>query len=172
MKIRAAVAALVATAVLALGQPVFAADLKVGVVDLQKVIETSKTGQVIQGQLKAEKDKMEADLKKKSEEIEGLRQRLEREAMVMSKQALEEKEREGRIKVNDFKQLQKKYRADLQELEIRLMSELKQQVTTLLEEIGKKEGYILIISNIAVLYAPNSVDITDTLIKKLNAKAR
>jgi outer membrane protein len=172
MKIQAALTMLVAVTVLASVHPAAAAGLKVGVVDLQKVIDTSKPGQAMQGQLKAEKDKLEADLKKKGDEIEELRQRLERETMVMSKEAKEEKEREGRIKVNDFRQLQKKYRADLQALELQLMGQLKQQIGGLLEEIGKKDGYTLIISNIAVLYAPDSVDITDTLIKKLNAKAK
>ena len=172
MKIQTTLQLLVAMAALAWVHPAAAADLKVGVVDLQKVIESSKPGQAMQGQLKAEKDKMEAELKKKGDEIEELRQRLERESMVMSKEAREEKEREGRIKVNDIKQLQKKYRADLQGLELKLMGQLKDQISGLLEEIGKKEGYVLIISNIAVLYAPNSVDITDTLIKKLNAKAK
>ena len=172
MKIQTTLQLLVAMTALAWVHPAAAADLKVGVVDLQKVIESSKPGQAMQGQLKAEKDKMEAELKKKGDEIEELRQRLERESMVMSKEAREEKEREGRIKVNDIKQLQKKYRADLQGLELKLMGQLKDQISGLLEEIGKKEGYVLIISNIAVLYAPNSVDITDTLIKKLNAKAK
>ena len=172
MKIQTTLQLLAAMTVLAWVHPAAAADLKVGVVDLQKVIESSKPGQAMQGQLKAEKDKMEAELKKKGDEIEELRQRLERESMVMSKEAREEKEREGRIKVNDIKQLQKKYRADLQGLELKLMGQLKDQISGLLEEIGKKEGYVLIISNIAVLYAPNSVDITDTLIKKLNAKAK
>ena len=37
----------------------------------------------------------------------------------------------------------------------------------LVEEIGKKNGYLLIISNIGVLYAPNQIDITDQIIRKL-----
>ena len=53
--------------------------------------------------------------------------------MVMSKESREEKEREARIKLNDFKNLQKKYRGDLQELEKKLVSELRDDTISLVD---------------------------------------
>jgi outer membrane protein len=90
--------------------------------------------------------------------------------MVMSKEAREEKEREARIKLNDFKSLQKRYRSELQNLEKKLIEKLKDDVFELVHKIGKKEGYLLIISKIGVLYSPSTIDITDQLIKQLNKK--
>ena len=149
----------------------FAADVaKIGVIDLQKILETSASGKAIQNQLKKEKDKMEADLKKKGAEIENIRKRLEREAMVMGKEKREEKERESRIKINDFKSLQKKYRMNLQKLEGKLMTQLKGDIDEVVGEMGKKEGYLLIVNKLGVVYAPNSIDITDKVIGKLNSK--
>ena len=146
-----------------------AADVaKIGVVDVQRVMETSNAGKSAQAQIKQQKDKMETDLKAKGAEIEEIRQRLEREAMVMSKESREEKEREARIKLNDFKTLQKRYRTELQQLEKRLVSQLRNDTITLVNEIGKKEGYLLIISRVGVLYSPKTIDITDQLIKRLN----
>ena len=162
---------LVLACVALFGLPDFslAADVaKIGVVDLQRVMETSDMGKSAQAQIKQQKDKMETDLKDKGAEIEQIRQRLEREAMVMSKESREEKEREARIKLNDFKTLQKKYRNELQQLEKRLVSQLQKDTIALVDEIGKKEGYLLIISRVGVLYSPNTIDITDQLIKRLN----
>jgi outer membrane protein len=88
----------------------------------------------------------------------------------MSKEKREEKEREIRIKLNDFKSLQKRYRTELQSLEKKLVNALLKDVSTLVEEIGKKEGYLLIIDNTGVMYSPGSIDITDKLIKELNAR--
>ncbi len=113
---------------------------------------------------------METDLKTRGAEIENIRKRLERESMVMSKETREEKERDYRIKINDFKTLQKKYTTDLQRLEARLMGQLKTDVQQLVDEMGKKGGYLLIVNKIGVLYAPNSIDVTDQLIQKLNSK--
>jgi len=149
----------------------FAADVaKIGVIDLQKILETSAFGKSIQAQLKAQKEKMESDLKQKGSEIEKISKRLERESMVMSKDMREEKEREQRIKINDFKSLQKKYRSDLQKFEAQLMNQLQSDIKELVDEIGKKAGYLLIINKYSVIYSPSSIDITDELIKNLNAK--
>ncbi len=149
----------------------FAADVaKIGVIDLQKILETSSIGKFIQSELKTQKDKMEADLKKKGAEIENIRKRLERESMVMGKEMREEKERESRIKINDFKTLQKKYRSDLQKLEGGLMNQFKADIDEIVKAMGKKEGYLLIINKFGVIYSPNSIDITDKVIGKLNAK--
>jgi outer membrane protein len=149
----------------------FAADVaKIGVIDLQKILESSTAGKSIQAELKKEKDKMEIDLKKKGTEIENIRKRLERESMVMGKEMREEKERESRIKINDFKTLQKKYRSDLQKLEGGLMNQFKADIDNIVKAMGKKEGYLLIINKFGVIYSPNSIDITDKVIGKLNAK--
>jgi len=164
-------AVLFLTNIFLIAQISFAADVaKIGIVDLQKVLETSSPGKSAQAQIKEKKDNMEQDLNQKGAELEKLRERLERESMVMSKETREEKEREIRIKLNDFKSLQKKYRTELQDLEKKLVTELQDDVFTLVGEIGKKQGYLLIISKIGVLYSPNSIDLTDKLIQQLNDK--
>jgi outer membrane protein len=133
-------------------------------------LETSAAGKAIQAELKKENEKMGADLQKKGAEIEKIQRRLERESMVMSKEMREEKEREQRIKVNDFKTLQKKYRSELQKVQVKLMQQLQTDVTTITREIGKKEGYLLIMDKRGVIYAPRSVDLSDKLIRQLNKK--
>lgn len=148
-----------------------AADVaKIGVANLQRVLETSNQGKSAQEEIKKQKDQMELELKQKGGEIEELRKQLERESMVMSKEKREEKEREIRIKINDFKSLEKRYRAQLQNLEKKLVNALLKEVSSLVEEIGKKEGYLLIINNTTVLYSPGSINITDQLLKELNAR--
>ena len=148
-----------------------AADVaKIGVANLQRVLETSNPGKSAQDEIKQQKDKMEQELQQKGGEIEELRKQLERDSMVMSKEKREEKEREVRIKLNDFKSLQKRYRTELQRLEKKLVNTLLRDVSNLVEEIGKKEGYLLIINNTGVMYSPGSIDLTDRLINELNAR--
>ena len=152
------------------GHAVAADVAKIGIVDLQRVLETSNPGKSAQAEIKKQKETMEQELKGKGAEIEQLRMQVERESMVMSKEKREEKEREYRIKLNDLKSLQKRYRSELQELEQKLVTGLRNDVYALVEEIGKKEGYLLIINNFSVMYAPGSIDITDQLIKQMNEK--
>jgi outer membrane protein len=159
-----------AVALVLLALPVSAADVaKIGIVDVQRILETSTPGKNAQAQIKAVKEKMEQDLKMIGSEIDELRKRLEREAMVMSKEMRDEKEREARIKLNDFKTKQKRYRTELQSLEKELLAKLQDDIMKLVADIGKKEGYLLIINKFGVMYSPNSIDITDKLIQQLNA---
>ena len=145
---------------------------KIGVVDFQRILEVSSAGKSAQAEIKSQGEKMEADLKKKGTELEELEKRFKREALVMSREMSEEKEREFRIKINDFKSLEKKYKEEFKVLNNRLVNRIKKDVFELIEEIGKKEGYLLIIEKheAGVLYSPTTIDITDKLIPQYNEK--
>ena len=144
---------------------------KIGVVDFQRILETSSAGKMAMAEISKRGAKMEADLKRKGEEIEKLRKKLEREALVMSKEMREEKEREVRININDFKSLQKKYMADFKQYEKRLVNRIQKEILEIVAKIGKKEGFLLILEKRegGVLYSPNTIDITDKLIQQYNA---
>ncbi len=145
---------------------------KIGIVNFQRILETSSAGKMAMAEINKRGKKMEADLKKKGGEIEAIKTKLEREALVMSKEMREEKEREIRININDFKSLQKKYRAEFKEYEKRLISRIQKQVFDIIAGMGKKEGYLLIIERreAGVMYSPNTIDITDQLIQKYNSE--
>lgn len=148
----------------------FAADIaKIGVLDAQRVLETSSAGQEARSQIKGKSSTMAEELKSRGSEVEELRKQLEREAMVMSQEKREDKQREYRIKLNDFKGLEQKYRGELKELEQSLIGKIQIDIIKLAEEIGKEEGYLMIVNKPAVVYYPNSIDITDTLIQRYNA---
>ena len=152
------------------GSAVAADVAKIGIVDIQRIMSASDQGKAAKAQIKEKSDKMTQTLKQKGAEIEELKKQFERESMVMGKEKREEKEREFRIKLNDLKSLEKRYRGELQAIEKKLAGEMRKAVYALVEEIGKKEGYLLIINNFDVLYSPGSIDITDQLIKELNAR--
>ncbi len=153
--------------------PSFGADIaKIGVIDFQKILETSSSGKAAQAEIKKKGKKMEADLKKRGSGIEDNKKKLEREALVMSKEMRQEKERELRININDLRTLQKKYMADFKKYENRLVSKMQKEVVEIVKTIGKKGGYLLIIERRegGALYYPNSIDLTDHVIKAYNAK--
>ena len=146
-----------------------AADVaKIGILNMQRVLSASDPGKAAQAEIKTQRDKMLQDLKEKGTEIDALGKQFERESMVMSKEKREEKEREYRIRINDFKSLEKRYNSESQALQKRLLNKIVTDVHALVEEIGKKEGYLLILRSEGVMYSPNTIDITDAIIKQMN----
>ncbi len=157
--------------VLFFGHGLYAADVaKIGVIDFQRILENSSAGKSAQAEINKRGKIMESELKKKGAEIEDNKKRLEREALVMSKEMREDKEREIRISINDFKTLQKKYMKEFKDFENRLVQRIQKQVITLVKEMGKSEGYLLIVEKRSgeVVYMPKTLDITDKLIQKYN----
>lgn len=146
---------------------------KIGIVDFQKILENSVAGKAAQEEINAEGKKMEADLKSKGEEIKALEKKLEREEMVLSKDARDERQREARIKINDFKSLQAKYRNDIKKLEAQALRQIQDDVFDLVKQIAEDGGYLLVLEKRAggVVYFKEGMEITDLVIEKFDQKS-
>jgi len=143
---------------------------KIGVIDFQVIIDTSNAGKRSAVEMKTQGKEMEQTLKEKEAEVEELKKGLEQKALVMSEEAREEKARDLRIKAIDFDSLRKKYLETLKDLNLKLSDRIKEDVFQIVEEIGKREGYLLILERRVggVVYAPNAIDITDRVIDAYN----
>jgi outer membrane protein len=144
---------------------------KIGVIDLQKIIGKSNVGKRSSVEIKSQGKKMEQILKKKEAEIEELRKTVDQKALVMSNEAREAKEQDLHVKINDLKSLQRRYQDILRDLNVSLSKQITKDVFEIVEGIGKRAGYSLIIDRRAggVVYAPNAIDITDKIIEEYNA---
>ncbi len=147
-----------------------AADVaKIGVVDFQRIFKNSSAGKALQAELKSQFNKMQAELEKIKSEIEEIQKNIERQAAVMSKDVREEKKRELQIKIYDFKNLEKKYRSELRKNERIKLMKIQEKALIIAQEIGKKEGYLIIIDKSVALYVPETLDLTDKVIQEYNA---
>lgn len=152
--------------------PVFsmAADMKIGVVDFQRVLRESTPGKAAKAEIEKKGTELEQKLKKEGEELERIRKQLEADALVMSREVRDQKERDFRIKMLDFKENQKKYAMDFKDLETEVIKRVQKDVFQVVEMIGKQGGYTLILERAMLVYHISTVDITDELIKEYNKK--
>jgi outer membrane protein len=146
--------------------------IKIGMIDLQKILELSEAGKAAQMEINIKGKQMETDLKDKGTEIEAIEKEINLESLVMNQKDWEEKQRNKRIKIGDFKALRQKYLNDYKAAESRITGRIQNEVVALLEDIGKKGGYAMIVEKRAggVVYAPSSMDITDSVIRSYNIK--
>lgn len=142
--------------------------IKFGIVDFQKVLETSQAGKAAQEKIQEAGKNMEAELQKLKEEIEQSRKDLQREALVMSKEVREQKERDIRIRINDFKTLQQKYASEFKAREQALIQNIQDEFFELVEKIGEEQGYTLILEKreSAAVYFDEAYDLTEELIRR------
>lgn len=148
----------------------FSADVKVGIVNIQRILNESNAGKAIQAKLNTSKQNMEKDLNAKGQAIEALSQKLERDAGVMSPDMRAEQERQGRAKVNEFRALEATYAQDLQSMEARYLDQIQKELSDVVNNVAQKGNYTIIMNSMSVLYFQKVIDITDEVIKELNGR--
>jgi len=152
---------------------VFAADVaKIGVIDFEKIIKESSAGKLTQQELQKKGAEFQGKLKNEKDSLDAISKSFEREALVLSPEKQQEKEREFRIRVGDFKKMQEDYTKEMRRIEIEKINQLQKDVFQIADDLGKKEGFLLIIERktAGVIYMPATVDITSQVITKYNAK--
>ncbi len=147
-----------------------AAELKIGVVDFQKVVSDSEPGKKFEADLKTEGAQMEAEIEQGKAELKALQEKLERESMVMSEKAKEEKQIEFNVKLSGLQKKQAQFRKDFVGKQRLGIGKFRVEVLQIAKEIGEKEKFALIVSKDALLYMAPAVDITPKVVKALNQR--
>ncbi|MBI2345798.1 MAG: OmpH family outer membrane protein [Deltaproteobacteria bacterium] len=144
---------------------------KFGYVDFQRALNEVEEGRRARTQLKGEFDQKQRQLEAMEAELKGLQTDLEKQRLILSADALREKEEVYRKKVLDLTEKMNAYRAELQGKEVRMTGGILSSLKGIVREIGQKEGYTMILekSQDVVLYSPTDADLTERVIKAYNA---
>ena len=148
------------------------AELKIGIVDLQRALNESSAGKQAKDQFKVEFERVQSSLKHEKDELDRLKDDLEKKSAVL-------KEEQRRTLGEDFERKQRDLRrkledsdAELRKKDTELTGVILRELATVIQEIGKRDGYTLILENSAsaVLYGADSIDVTDEVIRTFDAR--
>ncbi len=145
-----------------------AATVKIGVVDLQKVLATSTVGQKAQQELEKKMKELQAGFKKDEDELFALQREIEQKSSVWSDEMKREKATAFQQKRRDLVGSQEEARFELTQLEQQLLGPLLDKMRTVLADKGKRGGYTIILPQNAALYFDDKIDLTDTIAKALD----
>jgi outer membrane protein len=166
-------AVLVIVMVLALGSFAFAAEkVKIGVVNLQRVVNESEAGKKATSQLEAVIKERQAKIDEKQVEFEKLQKEMEQKATVLSEDAMKKRKEEIQKKERDLKRLISDSNAELQKLQREKQLGIQKELDALITKIGKDNGYTIILPNEVVLYYDDAMDMTDLVIKDYDETAK
>jgi outer membrane protein len=144
-----------------------AAGSRVAILDVQRVLARSAAGVSAREQLEKDRGAMQKQADGQRSELEKMKDELDKKGQLLSPEARREKQEALERKARDFRRLIDDLQATLQKREEALVSKVLQDLSGLVQKVGKDKGFSLILerSKAGVLYATTDSDVTDDVLK-------
>ncbi len=165
-------AALAGCLALIMAGPALAEDTKIGVVDIDQALNSTEEGKAAREELARKRREAEAKLEPMLERLKELQEEIKSKRFVLSEDALYQKQLdfvESKTELdNKSKELEDKLKVDQE----RLQAPLRKKLIEIVQEIGKQEGFSVILTRggSGMLYSREALDITDLVIERFNKK--
>ena len=151
-----------------------AQEIKIGYVDLQRALNECEAGKKAKEEFKRQVDKMQGGLQRQKEELESLKERLEKKALVIKDEERRNMELDYRRRLRDFERAYKDSQGELQVKDNELTGDILRELQKTIQAYGQREGYTLILENSSstVLYSAQNADLTDRVIVEFDSQHR
>ena len=150
------------------------AQVKIGVVDLQRAINETEDGRQAKRRLKKLFDERQKSLDAKQTNLKAQKDSLERQQDVLSEDALRKKVEKYQADLMDLQNEYMQYQQELSSKEAELTQVILEKMQGILRRIGQTDGYTLIVeaNEGGVVWVPSNLDLTDVLIQRYNKQAK
>lgn len=161
-------AVLVALVFSLLGTNLFADSAKIGVVDLQKIMQTSTQMKTIQEKLESEFKPRRDKLVAVETSLKSDMEKFKRDSAILS--ATQKKDLEKKIVASQqqFERDGQQYQQELSTAHNEAMEGLYSKVRSAISKIAKDEKYDIIVQKDATPFSSETLDVTDKVIKAIN----
>lgn len=146
---------------------------RIAYIDVQRVLARSAAGVAAREQLEREKAGMQKEMDGKRQELEKLRDEMEKKGALLTADARREKQEQFERKRRDAARLADDYQKELEKREQGLLQKVLQDVSGVIERVGKERGYYMIVEKrgAGVIYAAAEADLTEEIIRVYDREA-
>lgn len=149
-----------------LALPAFAqSDVKIGFVNVARILKESAPAVRGQKKLEREFEKRDQELQRMSKQLETMQAQLDKNSTTLSDPERRSSEREMADLNRDFQRKQREFREDLNQRKNEELAAVLDRANKVINQIADSEKYDLIVQE-AVHFSPR-IDITDKVIKAL-----
>ena len=155
-----------------LANPIYAADYKIGYVDLSKILNESPAAKAAQKKLEQEFTPRNKKLEAKAKKINSQKQKLEKESDIMSKDQIESLQRKIMRSERELKRDASEAQEDFKLRRRDELGKIENRLKEVILNIAEGGKYDMIFTNADVTYASDSsaINITSRVLKKFNSK--
>ena len=166
----------VAAVTLAFVLPAGAAELKIGVVEPQKVLDGTKSGKKIKDSLADYVKSRQKIIDMEEEDLKKLEEEVVKQGSVLSAEAKKDKEESFRRKMVEYQRKVSQLNQEVQTKKKEVLDEFNKNLEQVIKGIAEKEKLSLVVeksdngAGALVIYYSPSLDLTDRVIKELDSK--
>ncbi len=159
--------ALMAVVLAAVAAPAAAQELKIGYVNSERVLREAAPAKAAQSKLEAEFGRRERELSDTAARLKASADRLEKDAPTLSEAERSRRQRELIEQDRDLQRKRREFQEDLNQRRNEELATIVERANRVIQQIFDSEKYDLILQE--VVFASGRVDITDKVIRTLNA---
>lgn len=141
------------------------AEIKIGFVNGQRVINESPQAAKAKKKLEKEFEKRDQDLQKIAKQLQGMQEGLEKNAVTMAESDRHAREREFNDLNREFQRRQREFREDLNLRQNEEMAGIYDRVNKVIKQVAESEKFDIILQE--AVFVSSRVDITEKVIKAL-----
>jgi outer membrane protein len=162
------IGSLLILAVLLCNGQALAADTKVGVIDMKQVLSTSTAGKRAQGVIEQKMKSLQASFKNDETALVNLQKEMEKKGAAWSDSVKQEKAAEFQKKRRDLAEKQESANQELKKLREQHVNPILKKLEEIVAKVASSGGYSVVVPRNVVLFAADSVDISDSVVTELN----
>ena len=145
-----------------------AAELKVGVVNVPRILEESPQAATARDALQREFEPRERKLLDMQKAIRQGEERLDRDGLIMNETEKSKLQRDLLNQKRDFQRDQEAFRDDLNLKRTELLDSLQRQLMDSIRTFAEKKGYDILLAE-GVVYVKDAYNVTDQVLEHLKA---
>lgn len=146
------------------------AEAKIGVMNVQKVINLSDAGKLAKTRFEGRMKELQEKFKTEEESLKNLQKEIEKKSSVWSEQKKQEKAREFQKMRREFQAKTEDARFELKQLQEKELEPILKALEGVVKSYGKKNGYTMILDiKSGVIYFEESAEISEEITKELNS---
>jgi len=146
--------------------------VRIGFVDIQRVIAESAAGKRAKDRFQAQIKKAEADVIKERQDLERIRSDLDKKGPLLKDEERRNMEADFQKRSVNLQRTMGDYQQDLRQKENEMMSDILKELEGVVSDVGKTEKFTVILERSQILYSDQGTDITNKIIEAYNSRAK
>jgi len=148
----------------------FPANVRVAVIDVERLVRDSALGKEAFARLKRINDNKKGDAEKLAKEIREMEQKLADQGQSLRDEQREALQKQYQEKAMSFKRFNEDATRELDQAQKKELAELERRVLPVISQVGREKGYTMIFNKFqsGLVFADDAADVTEEVLRRFN----